>query len=122
MKKRIINLKEFFLTFLLIIFTGFCNLIYAQKSESSIATSAPRVVDNGYYKYEKTGNALKDAESESKAKEEFIAKHPEQYKKMKIASNQSTKQVIDYKEYINMPANKKAHIDANQDKYTFINK
>ncbi len=120
MLRKSINSKEIYLTLLFIVFAGFYNILHAQKSEA-IAIK-PKVVDNGYYKYEKTGNSVKDAENESKAKQDFIAKHPEQYEKMKAASNQASKQVIDYKEYINMPANKKAHIDANPDKYTFINK
>lgn len=116
MLRKSINSKEIYLTLLFIVFAGFYNILHAQKSGATAIT--PKVVDNGYYKYEKTGNSVKDAENESKAKQDFIAKNPEQYKKMKAASNQ----VIDYKEYINMPANKKAHIDSNPDKYTFINK
>ncbi len=90
--------------------------------KTSEVSASKKIVDNGYYKYEITGDAKKDAENESKAKDEFVQKYPEQYEKMKSDILQNSKHAIDYKEYLNMPANKREHIDANPDKYYFINK
>ncbi len=121
MKQFYISKKISFLS-LLIAFVAFANSAFAQNAATNSTTSKKKIVDNGYYSYEVTGDAKTDAENESKAKDEFVRNHPEKYEQLKAAQQQSAKQAIDYKEYLQMPAAKKKHIDQNPDKYYFINK
>ncbi len=115
--------KLIYPSLILLTFIGITDFAVAQNVENiSIGKPENKIIDNGFYKYEITGDAKTDAENASKAKQEFVAKYPEQYEKMKAATFQNAKQAIDYKVYLTMPVERKKHIDANQDKYYFINK
>lgn len=74
-------MKKQLLTVLLA--SGFLSVAAQSHSSTNVAgTNYPRIVDNGYFKYEVTGDALVDEEAYGKAKTEFVEKYPEKYNEM----------------------------------------
>src|SRR5688572_9591434 len=119
MKTNTNFLRQACLLFSLLLVAAFSSPLAAQN-KASAAESV--IIDNGLYTYEVTGDAVKDAENQRIAKEKFVAEHPERYEQVKAALVNSEKHAIDYKEYLQMPAGRKAHIDANPEIFYFINK
>ena len=63
--------------------SGFLSVAAQSQSNSNTAgTDHPRIVDNGYFKYEVTGDAMVDEEAYGKAKAAFVENYPEKYDEM----------------------------------------
>ena len=64
--------------------------------------------------YEKTGDPIQDAENYREAKEAYLAKHPE------LKQTKTTARKISKADYNQLPAARKAVVDANPDKYEIV--
>src|SRR5690348_7124120 len=83
---QVFSLRHFILNLLLLsalllLFAVSANAQQAGGTKAATQTTEKKVVSNGYYSYEVTGNADVDADNAAKAKKEFFDKHPDQYQK-----------------------------------------
>lgn len=119
------NTRFFMKTFVVaaIIFTqGINPSVSAQQAATTNAGKGStavekKIVDNGYFKYEVTGNEARDLETYKIAKENFIHQFPEKYKQMLNDPKQVSKHIIDKAEFEKMPDNKRNEILSHPEKY-----
>jgi hypothetical protein len=104
---------------IIISITGISSSLKAQQVSTAKGNSAvsTKTIDNGYFKYEVTGNEARDMEAYKTAKERFVHDYPEKYKAMLADPNLLSKHTIDKAEFEKMPASKKAEILAHPEKY-----
>ncbi len=71
-------------TLLIILFGSLISVVSAQSNNdpNSNQENPSQVIDNGFFKYEVTGDKLKDEENYGKAKDAFVEKYPEKYAEM----------------------------------------
>ena len=119
------NTRFFVKTFAVaaIIFTKgiYCSVSAQQAATANTGkqntTVEKKIVDNGYFKYEVTGNEARDLETYKIAKENFIHQFPDKYKEMLNDPKQVSKHIIDKAEFEKMPDNKRNEILSHPEKY-----
>lgn len=112
------NIVLSLLSAFLFLFIG-TNVNAQENNSRTITIEGKTYIDNGYFKYETTGNTDADAASYQAAKLKFSETDPAGYERWvkSVTVAPLTRYVIDKTEFANMPKDRQDMILANPDKY-----